>query len=130
MTFTVRSEEYIHCNGTPLRLTDSDFVSEQYAIATMATDCYVWTVGSRSSQLLFIFSTRVNLTTITLHYYSDSVRGLSRLRFWAVPDYFDIWDAPAIYTGNSYAEVASVQPGEKPSGPVNISVGFTTKRIL
>ena len=35
------------------------------------TDYFVWSAGS-ADQLLFIFLTRVSLTTITLHYYSDS----------------------------------------------------------
>ena len=71
---------YTHCDGSQLRLTDSDFGPEQYS----SSDYYVWNAGS-SNQLLFIFPTRVNLTTITLHYYSDNTRGLPRLRFYAVP---------------------------------------------
>ena len=111
------SEDYIHCDSTPLRLTDSDIGSEQYT----PSDYYVWLSDeTRNHQLLFIFPTRVNLTTITLHYYSDSIRGLPRLRFWAVPDDFDVWDAPAsIY---SFAEVASVPPGGEPSGQRNVSI--------
>ena len=53
----------------------------------------MWSAG-RGGQLLFIFPTRVSLTTITLHYYSDSVPGLPRLRFYAVPDDFNARDAP------------------------------------
>ena len=98
-------QDYIHCDSTPLRLTDSDIGTEQYTIAT--SDYYVWTAGSVSSQLLFIFPTKVNLSTTTLHYYSDSVRGLPRLSFWAVPDDFDVWDAP--HTDYSYVDVAAVK---------------------
>ena len=121
----LRSEDYIHCDGTQLRLTDSDIGSEQYTIS----DYYVWTAGTRS-QLLFIFPTRVNLTTITLHYYSDSGRGLLRLRFWAVPDDFDVWDAPT--ASYSYVDVAAVPPDETPSGHRNVSIStfFVTKKIL
>ena len=74
---SIHPERYIHCNGTQLRLTDSELGPEQYRISYY----YTWPSGSISSQLLFIFPTRVNLTTITLHYYSDHVRGLPRLRF-------------------------------------------------
>ena len=122
---SVRSEDYIHCNGTPLRLTDSDYGLEKYN----TSDYYVWTVGS-VSQLLFIFPTRVNLTNITLHYYNDSSRGLPRLRFYAVPDDFDVWDAPS--ASNSYVEVAAVQSGAESARQRNISTSFcvTTKKIL
>ena len=81
-------------------------------------------------QLLFIFPTRVNLTTITLHYYSDGLRGLPRLRFYAVPGDFDVWDAPP---GNSrYADIAAVSPGEESAGRRNISISanFNTRKIL
>ena len=82
------------------------------------------------SQLLFIFPTRVDLTTITLHYYSDSQRGLPRLRFYAVPDDFNVWDAPP---GNSrYVDIAAVSPGEESAGRRNVSinVNFNTTKIL
>ena len=115
---SIHPEHHIHCDGTPLRLTDSDIGSEQYTTSYY----YVWTAGSGNRQLLFIVPTRVNLTTITLHYYSDSIRGLPRLRFWAVPDDFDVWDAPnSIY---SYAEVAAVLPDEESAGINNVSVSF------
>ena len=119
LDLNARTEIYIHCDGTPLRLTDSDIGSEQYTLS----DYYVWTAGSRHSQLLFIFPTRVNVTTITLHYYHTSGRGLPRLRFWAVPDDFDVWDAlSSIY---SYVEVAAVPPGgNTPAGLRNISINI------
>ena len=81
-------------------------------------------------QLLFTLPTRVNLTTITLHYYSDSQRGLARLRFYAAPDEFDIWDAPP---GNSrYVDIAAVPPGAESAGRRNVSinVNFSTTKIL
>ena len=120
-----RSEDYIHCDGTQLKLTDSNFGQEQYH----STDYYVWSAGS-ADQLLFIFPTRVSLTTITLHYYSDSVRSLPRLRFYAVPDDFDAWDAPT--TGTPSVNVASVPPGGEPVGhrSVSINVNFNTKKVL
>ena len=124
---SIISEEYIHCDGTPLKLTDSDIGSEQ-CMRTIS-DYYVWTAGLRS-QLLFIFPTRVNLTNITLHYFSDSIRGLPRLRFYAVADDFDIWDAP--YSSYYRVYVAAVPPGEEPPGRRNVSVGFnvTTMKLL
>ena len=123
---TARSEDYIHCDGTPLKLTDSDFRTEQYT----SSDYYMWTAESGNSQLLFIFPTRVNLTTITLHYYSDNVRGLPRLRFWSVPDDFDVWDA--LSPSYKHVEVTAVPPGEESTGLRNISITFntTTMKIL
>ena len=123
------SENHIHCNGTPLRLTDSDIGSEQYTL----NDYYVWLSDERRShQLLFIFPTRVNLTTITLHYYSDSVRGLPRLRFWTVPEDFDVWDAPT--AGYSYVDVVAVLPSGESEGQRNVSIHYNidvyTKKIL
>ena len=121
------SYEYIHCDGTQLRLTDSHLgPAEQYS----SSYYYVWYAGLDTRQLLFIFPTRVNLTTITLHYYSDSQRGLPRLRFYAAPDDFDVWDAPP---GNSrYADIAAVPPGAESAARRNISISFnfTIRKIL
>ena len=121
----VFTSNYIHCDGIQLKLTDSALGQEQYHTA----DYYVWLAGS-ADQLLFIFPTRVSLTTITLHYYSDSVRGLPRLSFYAVPDDFDIWDYPTI--GYPHVDVASVPPGGEPAGRrrISICVNFNTKKVL
>ena len=120
-------DAYIHCDGEQLKVSDSDRGSNtEY----LATSYCVWTAGS-ADHLLFIFPTRVSLTIITLHYYSDSVRGLPRLRVYAVPDDFDVWDA-LLTSGNPYGGVASVRPGGEPAGrrTVRINVNFNTKRIL
>jgi hypothetical protein len=122
----VHPEDYIHCDGTQLKLADSNFGQlQQYR----SWDYYVWSADS-DGQLLFIFPTRVSLTTITLHYYSDSVRGLPRLRFYAVPDDFDVWDTLTL--GNPYTGIASVPPGGEPAGrrSVSINVNFNTKKVL
>ena len=124
----VFTKDYIHCDGTPLRLTDSDYGSDQHT----TSDYYVWFGGSGSSQLLFIFPSRVNLTTITLHYYSTGGRGLPRLRFYAVPNDFDVWDAPT--ASYSYVDVAPVPPGEEPAGHRNVSITYnyyiSTSKLL
>ena len=119
------TQDYYHCDGNQLRLADSDLGQEQYS----NSDYYVWPTG-RDEQLLFIFPTRVSLTTITLHYYSDSDRGLPRLRFYAVPDDFDVWDAPT--TGNPHVEVTAVLPSGEPAGRRNVSidVNFNTQKVF
>ena len=68
-----------------------------------------------------------HLTTITLHYYSDSDRSLPRLRFFALPGDFDIWNA---FTGSyNYAEVTEVTPGKEPASVnININVTFNTNK--
>ena len=77
----------------------------------------------------------MSLTTITLHYYTDSVRGLPRLRFYAVPDDFDIWDGLA-GTAHPYVDVAAIPRGREPAGRknisinVNLNVSFYTEKIL
>ena len=121
----LQTEEYVHCDGTQLKLADSDVGLEQYS----SSDYYVWSAG-RDGQLLFIFPTRVSLTTITLHYYSDSDRGLSRLRFYAVPDDYDVWDAPT--TSTPYVDIVSVPPGREPAGRRNVSinVNLNAKKVL
>ena len=122
----LNTSQYIVCHGAQLQLADSDLGPEQYS----ADACYVWSAGSDHSQLLFIFPTIVTLTTITLHYYSDSVRGLSRLGFFAVPDDFNIWDA--LTTSYSNVQVAAVPPGGEPAGcrSVSVSVNFNTKKVV
>ena len=119
-------QDYIHCDGTQLKLTDSDLRSEQYN----SSDYYVWSATTISSQLLFIFPTRVDLTTITLHYYSDILQGLPRLRFFAVPNDFDVWDAPKVSYEN--VEVTAMPPGGEPVGQrnINITFNFNTTKVL
>ena len=121
----VYPERYIHCDGVQLKLADSNLGQEQYH----PTDYYMWNSTS-GEQLLFIFPTRVSLTTITLHYYSDSVRGRPRMRFYAVPDDFDVWDTPII--GNPNVEIAALPQGGEPAGRrnVNIRINFNTKKVL
>ena len=121
----LHGDNYIHCDGTQLKLTDSNFGQEQY----QTSDYYVWSSWS-GDQLLFIFPTRVSLTTITLHYYSDNFRGLPRLSFYAVPDGFDVWDVPT--TSYPSVDVASVTPGGEPAGRRNVSinVNFNTQKVL
>ena len=121
----IYSMEHIHCDGTQLKLADSNLGSEQFS----SNSHYQWSAGS-DEQLLFIFPTRVSLTTITLHYYSDSVRGLSKLIFYAVPDDFVVWDVPSLSYSSS--DVAAVPPGGEPAGRrnVSISVNFNTKKVL
>ena len=127
-THNTNTENYNHCDGTQLKLTDSELGSEQYS----SSDYYVWNNGSSSGRLLFKFPTRVNLSTITLHYYSDNTRGLPRLRFFAVPDDFDIWDA--LTASFSRVDIAAVSPGGETAGRRNVSVicnfNFSTKKIL
>ena len=121
----VHPEQYTHCNGTQLKLTDSNFGQEQ----CQPTDYYVW--SSRSAELLlFIFPTRVSLTTITLRYYSDSTQGLPRLTFYTVPDDFDVWDVPRTFYPR--VDVASVPPGGGTAGhrSISININFNTKRML
>ena len=91
----------------------------------------MWNAGTSAHQLLFIFPTRVNLTTITLHYYSDNVRGLPRLRFFAVPDDFDVWDALSI--GYGFQDITLVLLGGEPTGHRSVSINFkfnTTKVLM
>ncbi len=116
---------YIHCNGIQWKLTDSDLGGEQYQPA----DYYAWIVG-KDVQLLFIFPLRVSLTTITLHYYSDSDWGLPRLKFYAVPDNFNIWNSPN--TSNARVDVAAVSPGRERAGCKNVSttINFNTRKVL
>ena len=71
-------------------------------------------------KILFTFSTTVTVTTITLHYYSSSFQGLPSLRFHAVPDEFNIWNAPI--AGYSNVVVAAVPPGKKPAGHKSVSI--------
>ncbi len=116
----VNQEDYIHCDGTQLKLTDSDLEKEQFS------DYYQWP-GNSDGELLFIFHTTVSLTTITLHYYSNNLRGLSRLRFYAVPDDFNAWNSPT--TSTPHVDVISVPPDGEPASrrSVSISVNFNTE---
>jgi hypothetical protein len=119
-------DAYIHCDGEQLKLSDSDRGSNNVEYTN--TSYYVWTAG-RAKQLLFIFPTRVSLTAITLHYYSDHVRGLPQLRFYTVSDDFDVWDIPS---GDPYVGLDPFPPGGDLAGHRNmrINVNFNTKKVL
>ena len=95
-----------------------------------ATSYYEWNARGYA-QLLFIFPIRVSLTIITLHYYSDSVRGRPRLRFYAVPDDFNVWDSPV---GAPFVGIVSIPRGGEPTGgrnvKVKVNVNFNTKKVL
>ena len=122
----VSQQHYIHCDGTQLKLTDSNFGQEQY----QGANHYGWIAGS-DAHLLFIFSTNIPLTTIILHYYSDSHRGLPRLRLYAVPDDIEVWDT--VSTSYPHVDVAAVPPGGEPAGRRNININdinFNTKKVL
>ena len=118
---------YIHCDGQQLKLSDSDRGSNtEYT----AISYYVWSAGS-DGQLLFIFPTRVSLTTITLHYYSDSVRGRPRLRFYTIGDNFNVWDSPI---NAPFVGTGSIPPGGEPIGGRNVTIKvnnhFNTTKVL
>ena len=125
LQLNVHTEQYTHCDGSGLKLIDSNVGQEQFHIS----DYYVWITGS-DAQLLFIFPTRVSLTTITLHYYSNSILGLPRLTFYGVPDDFDVWDVPPPIS-YPYVDVTSVSSGEE-SGckSISINVNFNTQKVL
>ena len=122
------SNQYVRCDGTQLRLTDSDLGSEQCTCIT--SDYYAWTAGTSNSQLLFTFPTTVNLTTITLHYYSDSVSSLTGLILYAVPDDFNVWDAP--YASYTHINIAQLPPDSVATGmrSVNVNFNLNTKKVL
>ena len=120
-------EHYIHCNGTQLQLADSIVGQQMYK----TNDYYIWK-ANKDGRLLFIFQTTVSLTTITLHYHSDNFRGLPRLRFYAVPDDFNIWNTTT--TDTACIDVTAVPP-DLDGGPaglrnVSINVTFETKKVL
>ena len=83
-------------------------------------------------KLLFIFPTAVSLTTITLHYYSSNFQGLPRLRFYAVPDNFSVWNVLTTSTGYPYVDIAGVPSNRELAGRRNISIdiSFNTKKVL
>ena len=118
-------EQYIHCDGTQLLLSDSNIGLEQYS-----SSYYYWWPAGSGAALLFIFSINVSLTTITLHYYSDSDKGLPGLRFYAAPDAFNIWEV--LVLGTPQVNVAAVPPDGEPAGCRNISinVNFNTNKVL
>ena len=75
---------------------------------------------------------RVTLTSITLHYYSDSQRGLPPLALFAVPDYFEPWGP--IHESSKHVDIDAVPPGKRLGirRYVNLTVDFnsTTKVLM
>ena len=128
----VDTTQYIHCHGNKL-LTDSNIGPSQFD--SIRNQLYVWT-SSTSQQILFEFPTTTSLTMITLHYYSGYYlgshrAGLPRLRFYAVPDDFDVWDAVA--SSLFLVEVSAISPKEEQPASrmsVNITVNISAKKVL
>ena len=82
--------------------------------------------------LVFTFPTRVNLTTITLHYYSDNIRGFGFpcLEFTALREYRV--SGGSVYEGTTIEAPRPVPPDGESTGPRSISVNHvnrTTKYI-
>ena len=104
------------CLSINTKLSDSDRGSNtEYT----PTSYYMWNTRSHE-QLLFIFPTKVSLTTIKVHYYSDRVRGRPRLRLYAVPDDIDVWNLLPISAPIFVGPDTSIPPGGEPKG-VNTS---------
>ena len=125
----IDATQYVHCHGNKL-LTDSNIGPSQYD--SSRTQLYVWT-SSNSQRLLFKFPMTISLTMITLHYYSGYYQGnhkagLPRLRFYAVPDDFDVWDAVA---NSAFSVVVSmVSPEEqRPAGRRSVSISFNSNTM-
>ena len=127
---SVSSDRYIYCNGTQLRLSDSEVGSQSQCHPSYN---YEWS-GTDRRHLLFIFPTRVNLNTFTLRYYRDKQRGLPQLGLYAVPDEFDVWDSTP--RDNRLVVISSVLPSEEPEGsscinlPVSLLISTATKKVL
>jgi hypothetical protein len=118
---------YVYCDGEQLKLSDSDGGSNtEYT----ATSYYEWNSGSHE-QLLFIFPKKVFLVDIILHYYSDSDsdRGRPRLKFYSVPDDFDVWDTLRSFR---LVGLAEVPPGEETAGHRNtrVTANFNTTKVV
>ena len=127
---SIRSEDYIHCDGIPLRLADSDYGSEPYNVNS--TEYYVWDAETRYRRFLLIFPTRVDMALITLHYYSDSMRGVPHLIIYPIaePDHFYVWDSLTI--NDVHLLLGLAPPGSQP-GHRNVSfdsLGINTTKIL
>ena len=66
----------------------------------------------------------------TLHYYIEGVQGRPRLRFYAVPDHFNVW--VALTSSTPYVGIAAVPAGGEPAGhrSVSVNANFNTKKVL
>ena len=126
----VDTTQYIHCHGSNL-LTDSDTGPSQYDGSR--TPLYIWT-SSKAQQLLFVLPTTTNLAMITLHYYSGYYQGshkagLPRLRLFAVPDDFDVWDA-SIANSRFSVVVSMMSPEEqRPARRRSVSISFNSNTM-
>ena len=121
------SVEFVHCHH-PTRITDSDKSQPTFTQDTH-NSVYIW--PSRPDQVLFTFSSRKLINSITLHYYSnEDNQGLPKLRFFAVPEDFKVTDRPS----SSYPTrvLDAVFPGDEGSGLRNktMDVPFNTTKIL
>ena len=91
----------------------------------------MWSAGVTVRRMLFTLPERVNLTGITLHYFSDSNRGLSRILFYAVPDDFKLGDGVRSFYNQAIVET-KLPSNREQNGPTNFTVNldFNTKKVL
>ena len=118
----IHPENYIHCDATQLIPTlnksSTSPLTVMYGILGVVNNCCSY--SPQESPWL-----PSHCTT-----YSDSVRGLPRLRFFAVPDDFNVWDAPR--TSYPRVDIPSVPSSGEPAGHRSngINVNFNTKKVM
>ena len=121
-TPTVDPTQYVHCSQ-PTTITDSN----------TGPPTYVW--GEASGKLLLIFSNEISFENITIYYISDTTaQGRPKLRIYAVPDNFQVWDEPTTsYPSRVFDEI---MPGGEEEGVRKVPnsndgiVTFNTSRVL
>ncbi len=121
------NSQYVSCEG-PTRITDSENSILAFTHETHDS-VYIW--GSEEDRVLFTFSTEKSFNSLAIHYFSNSDnQGLPKLKFYAVPDDFEVQDA----LKNEYlmAIIDEVRPGRENEGLCNKSkaVNFQSSKIL
>lgn len=119
--------QHIRCTH-PTRLTDSNTGPNTYTEDT-AADVYI--SGNNPEQILFIFSTPVSITAINILYYSNTEdQGHPKIRIYAVPEDFNVWDTADSSCPSIFIDEAP--PGSEETGLRNVTreAGFETTRVL
>ena len=117
----INPTEYVRCNH-PTTITDDN----------TGPPFYIW--GEAPGHLLLEFPTPTNFSSIMIYYQYNATYALAKLRIYAVPDSFSVWDLP----DNSYESRGfdEVRPGVGVDGlrelpdPAVPPIQFVTSKVL
>ncbi len=124
---TASDSQYVSCEGLT-RITNADKSLPSFTQDSL-NSVYIW--PSQEDKVLFTFSEQKQIDSLAIHYYSNfDNQGLPKLRFYAVPEDFEVQDE--VKSSYPMSIIDEVRPRREQEGLRNKSrtVAFQTSKIL